>query len=551
MKNLLTRQNFVLHLIFFLIILATVIVRIPILHNRGFDPDEFEHLHAARGIFHGMVIYRDFFEHHTPFIHFMLAPLYLFFGDSIPLIFAARWMMLIFTCGILYLTYLLTKKLYGCIAGLCAALSVSLVLIFVEKTIEIRPDVPEVCFWLLTLIFFLEGMKKWKRKYFILSGAMLSSAIMCSPKALFAATGFAIGLVWFLIDWQIDRARKERFVNILWIGVGAAIPIAIFGFYFLVNGALDDFIYRNFTMNLGWKNKFSPRGYIERGCKQNPFFCVLGIAGLILATLQLFSKKRANPVKNRPMTFMPVVSTYMLIWGLYLMPVPFRQYYLLFIPLLAMYCGMFITTISSLSLKKLKQHKERHVFAVVSVIGIYVFSVILIYALVSILNFSKYSEPVRWNSWKLYKIIWAICLSGIILAIWRNRRGFVALFFMVGICLYPFNQILTHTRVSNTGKLNEIRFIMENTTPDDTVLDGWTGSGVFRDHAYYYYFLHSGVRQMMTEKERSEDVLKALRENNTKIVIYDGNVRDLSPAVKKYVEANYKPAGIGAIYVRK
>jgi len=545
MKKFINKEISVLHLFFSLAILATIIIRIPILYNRYFDPDEFEHLHAASSIFHGMVIYRDFFEHHTPFIHFLLAPLYLFFGDSITLIFVARWMMLFLTCGILYLTYLLTKKLYGSLAGLCAALYLNLVLMFIETTIEIRPDLPEVCFWLLTLIFFLDGMKRWKRRYFILSGAMLSSAIMCSPKALFAATGFGIGLLWFLIDWSIDRPRKKRLINILWVGVGFAIPISIFGLYFLINHALDDFIYRNFIMNLEWKNKFSPRGYIERGCKQNPFFCVLGITGLIVATFQLFSNKK------RPMIFMPVVSTYMLIWGLYLMPVPFRQYYLLFIPLLAMYSGMILKTISNLSLRQLKQYKGRYLSIAISVISIYAFSVIFIYALVSVLRFSGFSEPVKWSSWKLYWIVWGFCLIGIILSVWRNKRGYVALFLLIGICLYPFNQVLTQTKKTNQGKLNEIRYILENTTPNDTVLDGWTGSGVFRDHAYYYYFLHHGVRQMLTEKEKSEDVIKALREKKTKIVIYDNNVKSLSPSVRKYIEANYKPSGIGAIYIRK
>ena len=86
--------------------------------------------------------------------------------------------------------------------------------------------------------------------------------------------------------------------------------------------------------------------------------------------------------------------------------------------------------------------------------------------------------------------------------------------------------------------------------PNDTVLDGWTGSGVFWDHAYYYYFLHHGVRQMLTEKEKSKDVIDALRKNNTKIIIYDDNVRDLSPSVREYIEANYRPTGVGPIHIR-
>jgi len=132
------------------------------------------------------------------------------------------------------------------------------------------------------------------------------------------------------------------------------------------------------------------------------------------------------------------------------------------------------------------------------------------------------------------------------------------------IIAYPFNQMIAqfltikllekprHIRLnrSNEGRLNEIRFILQNTTRQDTVLDGWTGSGVFRDHAYYYYFLHGEVRNMLTPEESSEDVVYALREKQTKIIIYDSNVQALSPEVRNYVEANYKPTGVGSLYIR-
>jgi 4-amino-4-deoxy-L-arabinose transferase-like glycosyltransferase len=542
MRKILKRDIPILSLVLLLLIIVTIVIRIPIIHNRSFCTDEFEHLHAARSISHGEVIYRDFFEHHTPFIHFLLAPLFWIFGDSISVLFISRWIMLFFTCGILYLTYFLTKKIYGSLAGLCAALCLNLVLMFVSKTIETRPDMLSVCFWLLTLIFFLDGITRWKPRYFILSGAMLSNSIMCTPKALFAMVGFGIGLAWFLLDWNIGRSRRDRLKSILWIGVGFAIPVCIFCFYFLVNGALDDFIYRNFIMNLKWKRKFSPNGGIASGLRHNPFFFMFGAAGLLVATLGLFLDRK------RLMTFMPVISTYMLIWGLYLMPVPFPQYYMLFLPLFAMYNGMMLQSISEhISWDRIKQYRKHYIRITLIVIG----AIVFVYILVRVLRFSSFSEPVKWDSWKLYWIVWIFCLVGILLAVWRHRRKYVALFLLICFGLYPFNQILTETRTSNQEKLREISYVLEHTTPEDTVMDGWSGLGVFRDHAYYYYFVHKGIRPMMTKKERSEDVIRALREKNTRIVIYDGNVRDLSASVREYIEANYRSTGVGSIYIRK
>jgi len=64
--------------------------------TRSFDPDEFEHLHFAWCIARGMVPYRDFFEHHTPWFHFALAALMPFnrvdrrFDDALAFICLAR-----------------------------------------------------------------------------------------------------------------------------------------------------------------------------------------------------------------------------------------------------------------------------------------------------------------------------------------------------------------------------------------------------------------------------------------------------------------------------
>ena len=132
--------------VIFLLILTALILRIPILKVRGFDPDEFQHLHGARQIYHGDIPYRDYFEHHTPFLHFVLTGLYPIFGEEIRILFAARALMLVFTVVIVYLTYVLGKTLYGADTGLFAALFLSYVIMFLEKTLEVRPDLPAVIF---------------------------------------------------------------------------------------------------------------------------------------------------------------------------------------------------------------------------------------------------------------------------------------------------------------------------------------------------------------------------------------------------------------------
>jgi len=56
-----------------------LLARLPALPRRRFDPDEFEHAHAAWCVFRGMLPYRDFFEHHTPWYYYALRPLFHWF----------------------------------------------------------------------------------------------------------------------------------------------------------------------------------------------------------------------------------------------------------------------------------------------------------------------------------------------------------------------------------------------------------------------------------------------------------------------------------------
>src|SRR5215831_18035440 len=61
-------------------IAALFVARLSLITVRVFDNDEFEHAHAAWNVSRGLVPYRDFFEHHTPWYHFTLAPFFHWFA---------------------------------------------------------------------------------------------------------------------------------------------------------------------------------------------------------------------------------------------------------------------------------------------------------------------------------------------------------------------------------------------------------------------------------------------------------------------------------------
>jgi len=479
--------------IILLFILAAFVLRIPILKVRYFDPDEFQHLHGARQIYRGQIPYRDYFEHHTPFLHFTLTGFYPIFGEEIRVLFAARALMLVFTAAILYLTYALAKTLYGIDAGLFAALFLSYVIMFLEKTIEVRPDVPAVIFWLASLIFMVKGIQRVSSPqqpmaeaqsntrfplpnlYFMLSGLMIGVAIMFTQKTLFAFGCLLIVLAWMFLDRRV-RTPWRRKLKLAGIFLGSMmVPVVLTCLFFYANGGLWEFINCNFIMNSRWRVRFRPYDYIKRLLSQNPFFFAIGLSGLFAGTFRM--RKKDEIAKG---SFAPVLCTYGLIASLFIIPVPYRQFYLLFLPLLAMYCGSVFSRMTKVSV----------------------------------------------------------------------RRKYLAVSIAIVITAYLLVQTVDQLSQRNDGQLANVEYIMNVTTEDDTVLDGWSGFGFLRSHAYYYFFLHSEMLAMLSEKERSDDLINSLEEKRTKVVIYDGAIKTLPKEVQEYISSKYKPSGHGDIWVR-
>ncbi|MCX6580240.1 MAG: glycosyltransferase family 39 protein [Candidatus Aminicenantes bacterium] len=457
-------------------ILAAFLLRIPLLQERYFDPDEFQHLHSARQLYNGEIPYRDYFDHHTPFMHFILAGLYPIAGENITVLFAARALMLLFTASILFLTFMATKKLYGADAGLFAALILSYTLMFLEKTLEIRPDLGAATFWLASIYFMANGIReKSSWRWYLFSGLSMGIAIMFSQKTLFGLPGIFLALAYLFCH---RRGRIEWKQNIIVFPVfiaGLAIPVILTCLFFLAQDGLRQFIQCNFLMNVQWKMKLSPLKYLKQLAGQNPLLLIMGVAGLLVNISNM--RRRADVEKG---LFVPIFCTVSVVAGLFIIPAPQRQYYLLFLPLLAMY-----------------------------------FAYIIIKCIESAAFTFIFKKPV-----------YAVTLLAIILI------------------AHPLYLVVTRHPQKNHRQLADIRYIMAATKPSEAVLDGFSGYGFLRPHAYYYYFLHKEMRAMLSEKELSDDIIKSAAGQNTKVVIYDRHLRALPLKVRQYIEANYAPGAI-------
>jgi 4-amino-4-deoxy-L-arabinose transferase-like glycosyltransferase len=533
------------HRLFILIlILLAFSMRFSILRVRYFDPDEFEHLHAAYSIHHGMLPYRDFFEHHTPLLHYILAFLYPVFGETVRLIFAARFLMWAMTGLILLLTFLLGRTMFDDDVGLIAVLLLSYMIMFLEKSIEIRPDIGAVIFWLLSMILLLIAARSQSRRAYLWAGISLGISLMFTPKALFPTLGVALGFAYQVARYRISRTRHLKLLSSF--ALGYLIPVISTILYFGIQGGADDFIRCNFLMNLSWRVRFSPLGYLRQAVVQNPIFAFLGPIGMALVGVKLGGRESALRADH-----LPLISTLVVSGSLFAIPVPYRQYYMLFWPFWAVYGATAIWRALSLSREDFEASKRSRWIG--WAIGITIYLGFIVY----LLWIWRWAEvhPTVLNSRRAYPLMWlgvAIVSAAILLLKLPAglRRGVIICLISIGISAYPLDQMRVQLERRNDGQLNDIRYIMRITSPNDAVQDGWSGKGLFRPHSYYYWFLHSEVRAMLTEKQLSDDLIAAMERAETKVVIYDGNLRALPEKFRRYVQERFKPAGRDDIFVR-
>jgi len=101
---------------------------------------------------------------------------------------------------------------------------------------------------------------------------------------------------------------------------------------------------------------------------------------------------------------------------------------------------------------------------------------------------------------------------------------------------------------NNQYQLEMIRWVRDTVADDETVMDGWTGFGVLRDHAYEYFFLHEAIQRLLGPRARSHDVIEILRERPPRLVAAPGQVARLSRQVAEFLEEHYRPAERGPFW---
>jgi hypothetical protein len=103
----------------------------------------------------------------------------------------------------------------------------------------------------------------------------------------------------------------------------------------------------------------------------------------------------------------------------------------------------------------------------------------------------------------------------------------------------------------NDRQLARLRYVFESTNPTDLVMDGWQGTGVFRPHAFHYFFVHEELLPMLPP-ERVQAFVAALTRGKIRprLIALDKNLIGLGSGFVRFVEQNYT-SNDGFFYVSR
>jgi hypothetical protein len=536
------RRDLVLLFVVAVLVLAAFVPRGWLLEVREFDRDELEHLHAAWCVSKGLVPYRDFFEHHTPGLYFLLAPLYSLYSvetkveHAVAFMTLARRLMWGLTGAILVLTAWLGWLWRDVRVGSVAALLLGNTLLFLKKTLEVRPDVPCAVLWLGAVVAVTFACRAHDQRakraglLFGTSGLLLGSGIMFSQKLLFALPGMGVALAWLVLRRRADAGRGAK--ALLAVALGALLPLAATLGFFAWTGSLADFIRCNLLINANWRTSFSPAGLLLTLARDSPFLVAFGMAGFLRELTRITSG-----------SVLLAANAAGLFLGLFLIPVPHAQYYLMLLPFAALFgAGFLVDWVEAIAVPKGSEQTgvPRGGRARALAGGLL--------ALLCLLVFCGIRAPVPLP---VSVALWggASLLSVPLLATGRSAASLAVV--LAALSVGPLFQLRQEFAWTNRNTLNQIRYVIEKTTPDQSCMDGWKGWGVFRPHAYYYYFIHSEVRAMWTDAQPAE-ILAGLRSGSIapKLLFMDGHLSNVSREVTAYFEEHYRPVK-GIIWRRK
>lgn len=208
----------------------------------GLAPDEIEFFRATKWIGQGRMVYRDFWEHHTPLQWIVFAPVARLFAQSsgADAIVVMRWAQLpLWFAAVILLARIERRAVAASIPALALLLSSRT---FVDRALEYRVDVPGNLLFLAALAAAI--LRPSPRGYLAFGGVM-SLAVLANMRMAPIAILAAI----LLLCWHPDGRRWGWNPRALWMTGGVAGVTIVFLAWLFLTGSWSAFADAMFRYN--------------------------------------------------------------------------------------------------------------------------------------------------------------------------------------------------------------------------------------------------------------------------------------------------------------
>ncbi len=209
------------------------------------DSDEPQHLHIAWAQAHGLLQYRDVFNHHPPLFYMLCSPLVRWMGDRPDLVILMRLAMLPLLCVTLWCVYRIAKSLFSRRMALWAMVCAASLPFGFKATVESRTDNLWTMFWMLAMAVLLCGeVTPWRS---LVAGLIMGAAGGVTQKTAVLMACLGIGYVIVVTarsgvaDW--GRIARRHTVSLAAGVLGFAVIPSALAAWFYWKGAFAEFYY--------------------------------------------------------------------------------------------------------------------------------------------------------------------------------------------------------------------------------------------------------------------------------------------------------------------
>ncbi len=525
-----------------LLLIVPFLMELATIRMRGIDPDELEHLHAGFCVWRGMLPYRDFFEHHSPALYYLLQPAFWIFGPDLKVLWLGRAIMCVMSLATVAVTWQIAKSLKGEIVAWTACLLLAWSSVFVLKGSELRPDVPSCLCLTLMIHFAVRRYESIKFRDWLGIGLWGGLATLFTQKGIVPVVSLAVTLVVVRLV-QGCRDARVTWRPFLGIGLGGAILWALLAIVFAALGSLNE-MFAGTVLHLARLPIQSARWEHLRPAISADF--ALWIAGgwyLTVVTRDLAHRK----IEALPLVVMGTLagSLLSLVWVKAVYP----QYVLLWLPLL--------TIAAASGLDRIRENANRGWALAILGIGLLTCGLEckLLFDGLQGTQVSALSHlRSLWNYWNLPASSILILPIGLFVgSLCPFKSTNCARWSIFPLAILGMNYAIARDANSwlwsNRSQVVLIERVNSLVSMDETVLDGFAGYGALRPHANYFWWINRYSLALMSAEDKAQ-LLRNFRDHPPAVVLYDRELRSW-PAIRPLVEGTLWPTPEPPIWIRR